>query len=346
MIQLPNAHFGRLDIRFLKFLGHLINKVNWASFTVNNYKHFGKRWRAFERYTNHIYRTSQLTRDTLAAYKEFLKSERNYAPSSIKSDFRKLHAAITLSDKVGYNTCADHYFYRITDKEEPYTVYLNEFEILSLLKLKIDGAREHIRDQFVIGCYTALRFGDYSLLDEHNIIDDRFFTRRTNKTGERVLIPLHPVVKFILEKYDYRLPPSYSIQYFNRIIKLLAKAAGIKDPIFIEKLKGNDVIRRFAPKWSLIGTHTARRSGATNMYLAGIPVGRIMLLTGHLTETAFFRYIKIDKIENALYLEKHSFFQPRYDLYKILHSDSLELDSSLLLAEKEESLLAEMVHVG
>ena len=59
----------------------------------------------------------------------------------------------------------------------------------------------------------------------------------------------------------------------------------------------------------LVISHTARRSGATNMYLAGIPTFRIMLLTGHTTEESFFKYIRIGKEENANVLSEYPFFK-------------------------------------
>ena len=46
-------------------------------------------------------------------------------------------------------------------------------------------------------------------------------------------------------------------------------------------------------------THTARRSGATNMYLAGIPTIAIMKVTGHKTEREFMKYIKITEEQTA-----------------------------------------------
>lgn len=62
-------------------------------------------------------------------------------------------------------------------------------------------------------------------------------------------------------------------------------------------------------RYALVGSHTARRSFATNLYLSGISAGRIMLLTGHKTEEAFFRYIRINKEENAKILSEHAFFK-------------------------------------
>ena len=48
-----------------------------------------------------------------------------------------------------------------------------------------------------------------------------------------------------------------------------------------------------------ITTHSARRSFATNQYLAGFPSISIMKLTGHRTEKAFMKYIKVTSKEHA-----------------------------------------------
>ena len=55
-------------------------------------------------------------------------------------------------------------------------------------------------------------------------------------------------------------------------------------------------------------THTARCSGATNMYLAGIPTIAIMKITGHKTEREFMKYIKITEEQTALELMSHPYF--------------------------------------
>ena len=56
-------------------------------------------------------------------------------------------------------------------------------------------------------------------------------------------------------------------------------------------------------------THTARRSLATNMYLAGIPIKTIMTITGHSSVAQLMEYIKITEIEVAESLKDHSFFK-------------------------------------
>jgi integrase len=69
------------------------------------------------------------------------------------------------------------------------------------------------------------------------------------------------------------------------------------------------IVRKRVKKYALVSSHTARRTGATNMYLAGVQTFRIMLITGHTTEQSFFKYIRIEREENARVLSEHPFFK-------------------------------------
>lgn len=74
----------------------------------------------------------------------------------------------------------------------------------------------------------------------------------------------------------------------NQYIKDFAKKIpALGALVTVTSTKGGDKKSETFPKWSLISTHTARRSFATNEYLAGTPVVTIMAITGHKTEKAF-----------------------------------------------------------
>jgi hypothetical protein len=85
--------------------------------------------------------------------------------------------------------------------------------------------------------------------------------------------------------------------------------AEINESVIVQSHKGGVIKRTTYPKYELIVTHTARRSGCTNMYLAGIPVIDIMKISGHKTEKEFMKYIKVSKLETAHNLSKHPYFK-------------------------------------
>lgn len=186
-------------------------------------------------------------------------------------------------------------------KEESDNVYLSEDELNALLAFSLDQVPhlERVRDMFIIGAWTGLRFSDFSKFNPRKYIKGDFIEIETEKTGARVVIPLFEPVRIIIEKYAGQLPAPISNQKFNDYIKEVCRRAGINQPT----LKGMTVggVRRIDTfeKWQMISTHTARRSFATNAYKAGVPAISIMQITGHKTERAFLKYIKATAQEHA-----------------------------------------------
>jgi integrase len=123
-----------------------------------------------------------------------------------------------------------------------------------------------------------------------------------------VVIPIHPVVRAILEKYDSKLPKAPNNQIYNQRISEVAEVAGIDEPVYCEQTTGTERIKRSFAKHELVSSHTARRSFATNAYLRDVPTLSIMKITGHRTEKSFMGYIKMSQKDNALKLQTHSFF--------------------------------------
>lgn len=187
-------------------------------------------------------------------------------------------------------------------------IYLTLDEIKAIFDLKLDGTLAKIRDRFLIGCVTGLRFSDYSRFNgEH--LNGNIVKILTKKVNREVVIPAHRLLLETLERNNNILPESYTLRYYNMILKIIGSMAGINDFVKIEEKVEGTVVNKLVRKFELITTHTARRSFATNAYLAKIPVAKIMLITGHSTETAFFRYIRISKMENAQELVNHEFFK-------------------------------------
>lgn len=79
------------------------------------------------------------------------------------------------------------------------SIYLNENDLNKLIALDFTNKPnlERIRDLFLIGCYTGLRYSDFSEIQPANIAKDgnqQYLNIRTQKTDERVVIPLKPKV--------------------------------------------------------------------------------------------------------------------------------------------------------
>ena len=95
----------------------------------------------------------------------------------------------------------------------------------------------------------------------------------------------------------------------NHHIKEVCRAAGLKERVVIESTKGGVPVKVIKEKWELVHTHTARRTGATLMYLAGMEIFDIMKITGHSSPMMLKKYIKADQLEVvSKIIDKYRYF--------------------------------------
>jgi len=186
-------------------------------------------------------------------------------------------------------------------EEETDAIYLSEKELASIYNLDLsdDKELEEIRDIFIVGCYTGLRYSDLSILSSDHIdIENGFINLKQRKVHKAVVIPMIDYVPDILKKYNYDLPKVTSYK-FNERLKELGKKAKLKQKIEVVRKKGNVRVKEVHQKWEMMSSHTCRRSFCTNMYLSGFPAEELMRISGHKSPSAFMRYIKVDNMQSA-----------------------------------------------
>lgn len=183
------------------------------------------------------------------------------------------------------------------------TVYLHEEELRKIYATAYDSERlTRTRDLFLAGAYTGLRFSDLTRVEAVNVKAEAIHIEQS-KTGDPVVIPLHPIVREIWEKYGEAFPPPISNQKYNAYIKEVCQLAGIDEEIQKSGTRGGQRVREVVPKYKLITSHTARRSFATNLYLSGYPALSIMKITGYKTEQQFVKYVRVTPEQHAKQLQ-------------------------------------------
>jgi site-specific recombinase XerD len=183
---------------------------------------------------------------------------------------------------------------------------LTEDEILQLQEVADfdDPEQELVRDVFVIGCFTGMRFSDYSVFDPASIVKNRMSFIQV-KTGAKITIPIHPAVNTILAKYDYNLPPVPVNNKFNQIIKKVGeKMPSMHVPFTKQITYKREVVEEVKMKYEYLQTHTARRSFCSNEYLKGTDPLVIMAISGHKSHKSFMRYIKVTNEQFADKMEQ------------------------------------------
>lgn len=223
------------------------------------------------------------------------------AINTIGKRIKTLKTFLNDATEIGINTnlkFKSKNFKKLTEESD--SIYLTKEELKQFYEFDLSSKPylERVRDLFIIGCWTGLRFSDLHQITPDKIKGD-LLQLKQQKTGGKVIIPLHYTVKEILKKYNGKLPEPISNQNFNDFLKIAARTAKINSfHIKTISVKGLKHEKKF-PKHELISSHAARRSFCTNAYKDDIPTLSIMAISGHKTEKAFLKYIKVEPEEHA-----------------------------------------------
>ena len=213
-------------------------------------------------------------------------------------------------------------FYRTKDGQTIYRKMCAIDQALEELLCQGKFNDENI-DHAIVGCYTCQRYSDYSALTANNFTT----TARGNKvvrliqkkTSTPVVVPImNDNLLRIAERYDFNIPEISDVilnRYIKDILKRLSEEIPSLQKTEITKLtmreremeergdaefmrnEDGDVVKY---RYDLVTSHTARRSGITNLYLTGLfDTVQMMSISGHKDQRTFFDYIKLSSDEIA-----------------------------------------------
>ncbi|MNE01218.1 site-specific tyrosine recombinase XerD [compost metagenome] len=196
-------------------------------------------------------------------------------------------------------------------ENEPAIIALKESEVEHLYDFKFESEKlQSVRDVFVFGCYTGLRYSDLKKIKKTSIEGDfiKFNISKSQGTEEQT-VPLLPIAKEILNKYkdlsiDQALPV-LSNQKMNDYIKDMCKEAKIDQIITITELQSGKKMDKEFRKYELVTCHTCRKTFISMLINKGVPEAIIKSITGHIKDSkAFVRYYQIDNDEKLQGISK------------------------------------------
>ena len=167
-------------------------------------------------------------------------------------------------------------------------VTLTEEQLKQLYDHPITGTERQIkknteiRDLFVLQCLVGQRVGDMQKFfngDNERDEEEDTISIIQQKTKARAIIPLTPLAKEIISKYQntelkYYKPSNSNL---NAELRIIVEEAGLNTPITFEDKDGKQV----KPLFELVHTHTARHTFITIMCRRDIPKETIIIATGH-----------------------------------------------------------------
>jgi site-specific recombinase XerD len=276
--------------------------------------------------------TIKTYKTTITKLKEF-QDEKKYLVdyNSINKDFYNKFLLYLYGKKLLNNTIDKHIKnlklfmkYELAQGTHTNLLYQNfkrtrtktDFVILEIPELKklyqhkfTDKIYDKIRDFFLLGCSTGLRFSDLNKLNSgnfvlnqdpfHNTISqhptESYINIYTNKTGETLKLPLNNfIIEFI---YKYKVAEGefkglkMTNQKFNELIKLVCQEAKIDSAKQIVKKMGTETKVYSDLKYKFVSSHTMRRSFISLLAHYTNPTN-IQMVSGHKDIKVLTDYIK------------------------------------------------------
>lgn len=233
--------------------------------------------------------------------------EANFALNYQWKTISQLKTVMNEGRKLKYHSNTEFQDFK-TKREDPDTVYLtkDEVELLWNYVPKFELERK-ARDLFLLGVYSCARFSDYSRLT-NDMIHDGVIHFTQVKTASSVMVPASPRLLEILSRNGGRAP-HLAQQHLNEWIKKVCKAVGIDENVEVTSSNGVSHKTEVKHKYELVTSHTARRTGITLLYMTGIPLQQVMLISGHKDEDSIRHYLRLTKKENVELLRDNPFFK-------------------------------------
>lgn len=303
--------FWEYTTEFVENLEHKINKSTGKRInqnTINKFNQVVSRLKQFEADSRSKTTWDSFDSNWLNRFINFLHTQ-GLSQNTIHKHYKALKQVLKQASAEGVNS-NDKWQLRdfsvAQEKVQNFSLFESEMKVLEDLDLSGNQKLERVRDQFLLECWTGVRFSDLDKLSDIDLDSDTFKVT-TQKTGTEVYIPITEPVKKIVRRYRKRgegLPPVISNQRFNDYLKELGKLAGLNRKFRKSYTKGGERIDEVHEIWEVLTSHVGRRSFATNMFHRGIPLVNIMKITGHRTEEEFMKYINVDSEMSAKMIAK------------------------------------------
>ncbi len=179
----------------------------------------------------------------------------------------------------------------------------------------------HIKDVFVFGCTTGLRFSDIYLLANKNFEKngaDWYLKVRSKKTKTYTAVKLPGYAVEIFKKHKSKsnralLFKPISLNNFNKNLKSIGELANFDAPLEQVREKRGKAAKNAGkpmPFYQKMSSHMMRRTAITTLLILGMPEHLVRKISGHSqTSNSFARYVhyaqsymdqEIDKVHSVL----------------------------------------------
>lgn len=179
-------------------------------------------------------------------------------------------------------------------------------EIRTLYACPLNAGYEILKLRFIIGCITGLPPELYLTINGKHIKGNKIVIKERKHPRVTLVLPLHPLVKEILQKYNYDLPEIWADDVEKALETILEKA-GIKQQLFTLRIERRKFEFVSVPKYKMIKPDMTRAFALQNMKKAGLSETAIHFTIGHTRRLP--SEIEIDKKQLLVELFQNKYFK-------------------------------------
>jgi integrase len=315
-----------------------------TSGTIENYKYVLQNLIQFSETTNFELRVCSVLKLSAREY----KSEKNYWKKFYTNFTEFMYKKGCFDNYVGINIKILRTFFKylkvqkdifIGDFYQEFYVRKEEINILVLspdqlkflihdqdFEKKLVSTQRKVKDIFVFGCTTGLRFSDIFLLTNKNFekTDGDWYLKiksKKTKVYSSIKLPGYAVEIYLKYKPANSTKPIFgekNLANFNRSLKRIGEIAGFTEIVETTRERQGKVKRAIKTKrknrfCDNISSHMMRRTAITTLLILGMPEHLVRKISGHSSNSSSFsRYVHyaqsyIDKELDKVHIKLESY---------------------------------------
>lgn len=268
---------------------------DWSPATVKRYKNIKTILKNFEEKKKYKLTFSSINETFYSEFTSYCMDDLKHINNTYSRNLGLLKTFLFWAKDMKYTY--NDAFVSFKKKERVITnqIALTIEDLNNLMKFDFKSKKlERVRDVFVFACVTGMRFGELALVTRSNVTDNEIILKEEKDTSKEArIIPLTSISKYILTKYDYKLP-LLTNQKHNDYIKEVFQEMKYEHKVQKVTVKGKENIKEEMFFYDRISTHTARRTFITMMKRQGKSDKLIAKITGHNDMKTLNQYYQVD----------------------------------------------------
>ena len=289
--SVKNIFFDAYDV----FTAEKIKGKEWSASTVKRYQNIRNILENFEKAKKFKLTFSRIDHSFHREFTSYCMDDLGHINNTYARNLGLFKTFMFWAKKTKYTFNDTFTEFKKVERVITNQVALTIEDIEKLLNHEFESKKlEKVRDVFVFACVTGMRFGELSLITKSNVTQNEILLKEDkdkNKAARN--IPLTSISRFLLSKYDYKLP-LIANQKQNLYIKDVFKELDYKHKIQKVTTKGKENIKEDLFFYDRISTHTARRTFITMMKRQGKSDKLIASITGHTDMKTLNQYYQVD----------------------------------------------------